>query len=117
MNEGASEKSRSTNSLGLAVISGFRGDTEVRGVQGASEDWPQAHTLGCSAWPTWDTRERGVGENIRATEECGRRGHPIPSLSLRPGWLSFLKHKILMAVPHWLMLKRVASLESEMLSG
>lgn len=41
MKEGASEKSRSINSLGLAAISRFRGELEVIGAQGASEDWPQ----------------------------------------------------------------------------
>lgn len=38
VNEGASEKSRSINSLGLAVISRFRGEFEAIGVQEASED-------------------------------------------------------------------------------
>lgn len=36
--DGASEKSRSINPLGLAVISEFRREFEVIGIEGASED-------------------------------------------------------------------------------
>jgi hypothetical protein len=59
VNEGASEKSRSINSLGLAVISRFRGEFEVIGMQEASEDWPQPKTLRHSTWSTHeDIREK-----------------------------------------------------------
>lgn len=46
MNDGASEKSRSINPLGLAVISEFRREYEAIGVEGASEDWPQPLSFG-----------------------------------------------------------------------
>lgn len=61
VNDGASEKSRSINPLGLAVISGFRGEFEVIGVEGPSEDWLQPPSFGklslVSMWKLSGTRE------------------------------------------------------------
>lgn len=61
MNDGASEKSRSINPLGLAVMSGFRGEFEVIGVEGTSEHWPQPPNFGklslVNMWKLSDTRE------------------------------------------------------------
>lgn len=59
--DGASEKSRSINPLGLAVISEFRREYEVIGIKGASEDWPQPLSFGklnlVNTWKLSGTRE------------------------------------------------------------